>query len=1842
MKKLLSILLTIAALLCGEGAVKGQIAKVLTQVPYSSSGYNLPSGIVVDHLGNIYFSQTSDGQYVIKVDRTGKSSIYVGNNMYDGTTGFTGDGGPATLAELNLPQGLAIDNKDNLYIADCHNGRIRKVDTNGIISTIAGCSSPSYPDDGGPATNAYLNYPISVACDHWGNIFISESGDNRIRKVDTSGIISTIAGSSLSGYSGDGGPAIAASIFVGSALAVDTAGNVYFNDLRIRKIGTDGIISAIAGNGIVGFSGDSGLALNAQIQLSPLTYGGPLVGGLATDRFGNLYISDGYNGRIRKVDATGLITTVMGNVPYYYDDINGSPATSYGIAVGGNIATDNSGNIFGLDPELSTGFEIIFNSNSVGPQIFTGTEQVISLCQGDTDFSINGQLAIFDAPELTETWQSLVPPIHGTLICADTMTSTDSILTPIGISYTPSAGYYGFDSFTVRISNGSKFSDVKILAKVKPTLTSGTIFGDSVVCVDGMKSITIYDSLAVYGGEWSSSRSCYIQTNTDTAFVRFHYEPYTLPAATSIFFSNGCGIATKQITANPIPSLGYPGDPICLGDSVQLYSSGDTLGTWSIPDSLGIITDSGIFIPGANGTDPITFTDVNGCISLMQLKVGIPSLFQDTISICNGFSIDIRLPSAESITSSDPTIVKIYTESGYGDNQIFSLVGTNIGTAIITYTGSCGIVNQVVIINPLPAPIEIPNIICNETTFIAIDSTPGGKWTISEGPAFIDSAGVIIVDSSIESGIEVVYTLPTGCYSERFTNFLNAPTDILTSDTIVCTNSEVTVMSHGSQYINWYCSCSTTNFILVSTPQFVIASNFAAGVDTIRCTNACGSVSRTITVNPNPVAPVLPAMMCAGSSVILTDSTPGGHWSSEFGRISVDSSGIATALAAPGDAVIYTLPTGCYSVSNMTNIANTPPPPITGDSTVCIGYILPFTDSIAGGIWTSSNTAVVTNSLIGLSAGVSIISYQNGCGVATKIATVNPTPAIITSPSTVCIGTTIIATDSMVGGSWSVTGTDSISSTGVFYPLHFGSDNLVYTSSAGCRRFKGISIGSPPTAITGNSFLCGVPSGVSFTYTDSIAGGIWTSGTPAVGTISTTGIFAPVGIGTTLLSYSTSCSSIPATIAVSILPIPVKKDTSLNLCEGADVYVQVIDSAGFWSTTNTNDTLLGHGSTALYEHILGIYPGWDTIVYHDINICGSALDSFMIHVLPNSTAGIINGDSVMCMGNHITLSDLAPGIPSPWYSGNPAVAHFISYDVLSALSTGTTIVTYTGSATLCTYSTKTITVIDTLLPIPTFSGIDSLCAGSTTTFSAPVTGGIWSVANVLNASIDLSGIATGISAGTDSIFYSVSNACGTTRAFQVLTVNPLPNAGIVIGPDSLCVNTTTTLNDAVSVGQWMSNGHGSIDSTGLFTALQTGIDTITFSYTNSCGTATTHKTIRIDTLPVNISISGNDSVCTGATLTLVASNPGGMWLSINATATVSVGIASAHADGLDTIIYFRSNYCGADSAFHRIKIISVPVAGNIIGADSICVGVATVYTDTAMGGNWTAYNTNALTHTDTLTGIHSGMDTIFYSRTNVCGSDTARKLINILAYPISGTIFGPDMLCLGSGAIMTDSIAGGVWTSVQGAIQFTGDSAYAAIWGSDTILYTVNNMCGLAQSRFPIVVEKPVVPSITGKTIICPNTFDTLLLTPAGGTLGALDTNIAILAGGITQEVHPGFDTFYYSYTNICGTDSALIVIRAFSKEQCDSMDFVRPVQFHSAIPDVFPNPNDGSFTISLPDLYDETSIEITDICGRLILWQEFHDSREIKVRLTGSASGTYMLRISADGQRFYRKVVVE
>ena len=450
----------------------------------TSAAIRTPNGVTVDSAGNLYIGDSSNNR-IRRVDASGNISTFAGT----GAGSFGGDGGAATSAQLNFPNGLVVDSAGNLYFADENNHRIRRVDAAGNISTVAGTGAGgifgAFGGDGGPATSAAFRYPPNIALDSAGNLYIADYGNRRVRKVDASGNISTIAGTGAAGFSGDGGPANAAPVDGPTGIALDSAGNIYIadtNNHRIRKMDPAGIISTIAGTGSAGFGGDGGPATAAQINFPRH---------IALDGAGNLYIADASNHRIRRVDASGIISTIAGTGSGGFSGDGGAP-TSAQINDPRGIAVDSASRYIYIADSDNNRIRRISGVAQPRPTppppppppnyppVAVGTFADVALDPGERlEVSLSGKFRDPEARALTHSAESLNPEVASAVVSGGRLwvEGRSPGLATVQVKATDSGGQSAQLAFQVTVGRVLTFAEASAtapeggLARLKVELT---------------------------------------------------------------------------------------------------------------------------------------------------------------------------------------------------------------------------------------------------------------------------------------------------------------------------------------------------------------------------------------------------------------------------------------------------------------------------------------------------------------------------------------------------------------------------------------------------------------------------------------------------------------------------------------------------------------------------------------------------------------------------------------------------------------------------------------------------------------------------------------------------------------------------------------------------------------------------------------------------------------------------------------------------------------------------------------------------------------------------------------------------------------------------------------------------------------------------------------------------------------------------------------------------------------------------------------------------------------------------------------------------------------------------
>ncbi|PZF72193.1 NHL domain-containing protein [Taibaiella soli] len=708
---------------CGDGGIA-------TKAEFKGIG-----GIAIDTAGNVYTTDIQNGR-VRKISQSGIITTIAGT----GGIGYSGDGGPATAAQFNQLRGVAVDLPGNIYIVDQGNHCIRKISTSGVITTIASANYPldikadaagnvyfsdvaantiskintagavtivagtGYPGstgDGGQATLALLNNPFGIALDAAGNLYINDEFNYRIRKVNTAGVITTIAGNGTSGFSGDGGAAISAQMAYVNGVAVDPSGNVYIGDRdnsRVRKVNTSGIISTVVGNGQVSFCGDGGSALDAQFEY-PYT--------ACLDAAGNIYVSDSWNNRIRKVTPAGIVSTFAGtgSTVWVGDSI---PATSSAVRAFSMVA-DPSGNIYVTDAGFNRIRKIATNGiittiAGTGVAGFGGDGGAATLAQlnnpGDIKLDAAGNIYFSDCSNnriRKIDASGIITTIAGTGVAGfggDGSAATAALLNqPKMISFDVSGNLYVSDGGNYRIR---KISTAGIITTVAGNGTSGYNNNSSGIAT----SLPIYpaglavDSTGNIYMTDGASRIRKIDINgimstfsgTDTADFQGDGGPVglahlnqpfglTFGPSGALYVADATNGRIRKIdnSVSPAINIAASQNSICAGSSVQFTATAAHGGTTPIyhwkKNGNNVGTNSATY----------TYTPANGDIISCVLTSTDPAAFPDTavsatvvmnvIPVVKPTAIVLANP-ASNATSGQPITFSI-SSTGIGANPLY-------------------------------------------------------------------------------------------------------------------------------------------------------------------------------------------------------------------------------------------------------------------------------------------------------------------------------------------------------------------------------------------------------------------------------------------------------------------------------------------------------------------------------------------------------------------------------------------------------------------------------------------------------------------------------------------------------------------------------------------------------------------------------------------------------------------------------------------------------------------------------------------------------------------------------------------------------------------------------------------------------------------------------------------------------------------------------------------------------------------------------------------------------------------------------------------------------------------
>ncbi len=593
----------------------------------------------------------------------------------------------------------------------------------------------------------------------------------------------------------------------------------------------------------------------------------------------------------------------------------------------------------------------------------------------------------------------------------------------------------------------------------------------------------------------------------------------------------------------------------------------------------------------------------------------------------------------------------------------------------------------------------------------------------------------------------------------------------------------------------------------------------------------------------------------------------------------------------------------------------------------------------------------------------------------------------------------------------------------------------------------------------------------------------------------------------------------------------------------------------------------------------------------------------------------INGPSAVCEGSFITLSDGAAG--GSWSSDNPAVATVSPTGDVTGVAAGTVNISYTTAA--CS-AVRSITVGG---PLPPISGPANVCSGSTIWLTNAVAGGTWSTDNPAVATVTSTGMVTGVTAGTVNISYGTICATGMS-----LTVGGAISP--ISGPTLVCGGSSIALTDATPGGTWSSDNPAvaTVSATGVVYSVSAGTANISYSV-GACavGLAITSNVVS--------PITGIAATCPAGTAVLSNATPGGTWTSSNlgvATVGSATGVVYGVSNGLTTISYTVGS-CGTEVT---MTVSTLPA---ITGNTNICAGATTTLANVAPGGAWSSTNPSVATvsATGVVTGVVSGGASIVYT----LGTCSVSVFVNV--GPAIPPIAGATNICAGISSSLSDATPGGIWTSGNTSVATISNtgviSGIAA--GTATMSYTF----GACTVTTDVTVATPTTPTIEGKDSICRGVDHQVMLScaVAGGAWSVSNTTRATIdaATGVVTGVQTGTFTVTYIASNVCGTYTVTHTMYVRTPAKC-ATGFEELAGDIAGELKIFPNPNDGSFSVNLqlPGGEEQVHIAITNIVGATIKELTTTTNRQEDLRLD-APPGIYLVTATTATGRYVTKVVV-
>ncbi|WP_264520708.1 T9SS type A sorting domain-containing protein [Flavobacterium sp. N1994] len=1658
------------------GTVAGNGVSGYADGTIASPKYYSPTGVAIATSGNIYVAD-SQNHCIRKITASGFVSTFAGT----GIPGFAnGDG---TVAQFNLPYSIAVDASENVYVTESNSSAIRKISSLGVVSTLAGNVTTSGYLDGQGTSVLFLN-PKGLGVDASGNVYVADSGNNRIRKISTSGLVTTIAGDGTAGFLDGQGTLAKFNNPVGVAVSSNV---IYISDTsnnRIRAISNTGLVTTVVGNGSPGLVNGQGIVAQFNAPRA-----------LAADTSGNLYVVDYNNNCIRKISNTGLVTTLSGTGGFGAVNGIGSVAT---FKYPEGITVDSSGNAFVADVTNNC----IRKITNVGDTSTYSGSAVRGLENGQ-----GGTMAMFNSPvavAVTSTGiiyviddfnscirkvstNGIVSTLAGntTTGFVDGQGATAYFNNPKGIALDSAGNIYVADTFNNCIR---KVTSTGIVTTIAGDGTAGYLDGQGAAAkFNNPYSLTVDASGNIYVADTKNSRIRKISTTgMVTTVAGYILSGYADGASTIARFKNPQGIAIDNATGiiyvadtanNRIRKIATDGTVSTFAGSFAGYTEGQgTLANFYNPIGITLDTSGNIYVGDYYnsvirkitntglvstyaGDGSSNYVDGIGNVASFYFPVGVTTDLSGNVFVADSYTQRIR-----KITSIDPYTITPNLPLGINFNTttgvlsgtptevkattVYTISASNYsgtGTTTISFaTAASG--------TTPPAPIATSQTFCNGATVSNLVATgtslqwyniaTGGTALASTTPLTTGNYYVSQTVNSIESARTTVAVT---------VNITAVPT--ATSQTF-CNGATIANLVASGTSLKWY-TVTTGGTALASTTVLATGNYYVS-----QTLNSCESSRIAVNVTLNTTAPPISTSQTFCNGVTVANLVATGT--------SLQWYNIATGGTALGSTLPLT--TGNYYVSQTLNLCestrtavsvtiNNTIAPTASAQTFCnsatvanlvaTGTALKWYNVATGGTALASTIALITGNYYVTQTVNSCESSRTTVNVILN-TTVAPTASAQTFNNSATVSNLVATGTSLQWYTVATGGTALASTTLLSTGNYYVSQTL--NSCESTRTLVAVTINSAPgaPAATAQTF-CGsatvanlVATGTSLQWYNVATGGTALASTSLL----TTGNYY---VSQTVNSIESARTTVAITVNLTAAPLA----TTQTFCNGATVANLVATGTSLkWYTVTTGGTALA--STAPLT--TGNY-----YLSQTLNSCESARTT--VGVTVNTTVSPSASAQTFC--NSATVSNLvATGTSLQWYNvatGGTALASTI------ALITGNYYVTQTVNA--CESSRTTVNVIlnTTVAPIATAQTFNN----SATVSNLVATG----------TSLQWYTVATGGTALASTTLLSTGNyyvsqtlnSCESTRTLVAVTINSAPGAPTA-SSQTFCGSATVA--NLVATGtslQWYNVATGGT-ALSLTTPLTTGNYYVSQTV-NSIESARTTVSVTVNITAAPTATS--QTFCNGATVAnLVATGTALKWYTVT-----TGGTALASTFSLVSGNFYVTQTVNSCESSRTLVIVTINnTSAPTSSSQTFCNG-ATVSNLVATGTSLQWYNVStggtALASTSALTtGNYYVSQTV-----NSCESvrTTVAVTVNITTPPIAAATQS-----FNNSAIVANLVATGTalkWysnaTTVTSLTQTT-----ALVSGNYYVSQTLNS-CESSRTLVTVIIDSTPAAPIANSQTFC-------------------------------------------------------------------------------------------------------------------------------------------------------------